>query len=381
MSERVYFDHNATTPVSKVVQDKVLSWISHYGNPSSIHAEGRAAKALLRDSRDIIAQFLNCHPLELIFTSGGSEANNLAIKGVFARSEEKNPLFVSTGIEHPSVLKPIEFIRKKGARFVTLATTDLGIDWDQYEKLLKEKPALVSVMAANNETGLLLPIQKMSQMARDKGVLFHTDAVQMLGKAPVDLKLWDVDFASFSGHKFYSLKGAGILFVRKGLTIESLIHGGGQERHRRAGTENALAIASIAENMRHDRGLVEQTELGLMRDEFEREILKSLDGVSVTSKGGARLSNTSHMVIDGIDGETLLMSLDLAGFSVSTGAACSSGNPEPSPALRAMGLTLKQAQSSLRVSFGRTTRKEDVGRFASVLIKEVHRLRSFGKVV
>lgn len=385
-SHHIYFDHNATTPLAAQLYSLVPELLKEWGNPSSIHFSGRGPKNLLRDSRQQLAVFLGVDPLEIVFTSGGSESNNLAIKGVFEgiatgklfKGEGRNH-FIASSVEHPSVVKSLKHLSELGAKVDWLPVNRQGqIDLEVFEKLLTEKTALVSCMYANNETGNVFPIAKMAKMAHKVGALFHCDGVQALGKAYVNLRNWQVDLASFSGHKFYSLKGCGLLYVKKGIWLESLIHGGGQERGRRAGTENVLAIAALAAMADCQAELESRIlEMQRLRDKLEVEILREIENVKVTGGQAPRVPNTSSLVIDGIDGETLLMNLDMKGFSVSTGAACSSGNPEPSPVLLNMGLTRREAQSSLRLSLGWGTTEQEVELFISTLKATVARLRSF----
>ncbi len=379
---RVYFDHNATTPLSPRVREALPDWLEHFGNPSSIHWGGRGPKNILRNSRKNIAHLIGCDPLEVVFTAGGSEANNLALKGVYfklkAQQSPRNHYLLSA-VEHPSLLKTAEFLQSLGAEVEFYPVPRSGkIDLDDFAKYLKPSTALVSFMLANNETGNVFPIKKMVKLAHEVGALFHTDAVQALGKIPMGVNDLGVDLASFAGHKFYALKGAGVLFQRKGLQLESLVHGGAQERHRRAGTENALAIASLGLLAQEkDKIIPLAAELAKMRDHFEDLILHSIADVQITGRESPRLPNTSSLVLPGVEGEVLLMNLDMEGFAVSTGAACSSGSPEPSATLLALGLTRDEAQSSLRVSFGWGNNLAEVERFATVLTKTVERLRSF----
>lgn len=374
----LYFDFNATTPLDQDLKSKIPQWLEAWGNPSSIHWAGRGSKAILRESRRNIARLLNCDPLELIFTSGGSEANNLVLKGAVSLPSIRNQIIISA-VEHPSVVKAADSLRRKGWRVDLIPVNREGaLDLLAFENLLSERTALVSVMFANNETGHIFPIQAVARMAHAAGALVHCDGVQALGKVKVDVREWSVDFASFSGHKFYALKGCGILFARKGMQLENLIHGGGQERGRRAGTENLLAIASLGEMAtKSEQIMAHGKQMEQLRDHFELRVLKEITNVHVTGAQGVRVPNTSSLVIEGVDGETLLMNLDVRGFAVSTGAACSSGNPEPSPTLLAMGLTRAEAQSSLRVSLGWTSTIEEVDALVDTLKTVVAKLRSF----
>jgi cysteine desulfurase len=379
-SEFVYLDHNATTPLNPQVQEVVIQHLSHFGNPSSIHWAGRKSKTVLRKSRESLAQLLNVSPLELIFTSGGSESNNTVIQGLFSSSNKNE--FICSQVEHPSVLKTMKFIESQGARVHRIPVNREGqLDMDFYKRHCGPQTALVSVMAANNETGTLFPIEEMVKIAHSQGALFHTDAVQTLGKLQVDLKKWNVDYASFSAHKFYALKGVGLLYAKKGVPQIPLIHGGAQERFRRGGTENILGVASFGGAAQIlSQGLEKKIQsVKELRDHMETEIQKNLSGVRVVASHEPRLTNTSSLLIEGIDGETLLIALDIKGFAVSTGAACSSGNPEPSPVMLAMGFSRSEAQTSLRVSLGGDSTAAHVQAFIHELISTVRRLRQLSE--
>ena len=384
-SDRVYLDHNATTPIASRVAERVPGWLQEWGNPGSIHQLGRGPKNLLRQSRDKIAAMIGAHPLELVFTSGGSEANNLAIKGVFEHLQiSQSPgvqfrnHYLFSSVEHPSVRKSAEYLVTRGAKVDYIPVSRSGaIDLEAYRELLTEQTALVSVMLANNETGNIYPVTQMADLAHERGALFHADCVQALGKMPLDMQRLNVDLASFAGHKFYSLKGAGVLFAKKkSARVEALIAGGGQERHRRGGTENVLAIASLGcmAELAHEIE-ARATELRQRRDRMETRLLSEIEGVSVTGSESPRLANTSSMLIDDVDGEALLMNLDMRGYSVSTGAACSSGSTDPSPVLLAMGLTRHEAQCSLRLGLGWGTTDDEVERFIATLAPVVRHLR------
>jgi cysteine desulfurase len=381
VSKIIYLDHNATTPFHPDLQGLVPQWMEVWGNPSSIHWAGREPKAYLREARARLAQMLNVEPLELIFTSGGSEANNLAIKGICTVpvSEQDRNQVVISAVEHPSVLKAARSLSALGYRVDMIKVSRTGeLDLRQLQSLLSDKTALVSVMLANNETGDIFPIAEVAKMSHAVGAKMHCDAVQGLGKLNVDLRQLGVDLASFSGHKFYALKGCGLLYSRRGTQLNSLIHGGGQERGRRAGTENLLSIASLG----HMAGLAPQITsqskrvMGL-RDRLESHIVSEISHVQRTGGHGPRLPNTSSLIVEDVDGETLLMNLDVRGFAVSTGAACSAGNPEPSPTLLAMGLTREEAQSSLRISLGWATTEVECDSFVEALVQVVERLRGF----
>lgn len=382
INSRIYLDHNATTPLSDKLKSRWGDLIEIFGNPSSIHFDGRQPKTILRETRQKLSLFLNCSPLEIIFNSGASEGNTTVIKSVFELLSKQRNEFLVSQIEHPSVIKAFKHIESHGARVHYIPVSRQGqIDLEFIEKKLSSKTALVSVMFANNETGVINPIKKISQMAHENGALMHSDCVQAIGKSNFNFTDLDVDYATFSAHKFYSLKGTGFCYVRKSSPWVPLIHGGGQERSRRGGTENIIGIAAL--NIVFDEVLSSQSkikEMEFLRNLLEEKIKNEISDVQITAAESERVSNTSSLVIQGVDGETLLMTLDLKGFSVSTGAACSSGNPEPSPVLMAMGLKREEAQSSLRVSLGWKTSQKDILKFCDTLKETVLKLRSLNKL-
>ena len=380
-SDNLYFDHNATAPLCRSVLLAAPELLQAWGNPSSIHQQGRKPKRLLREARASIAKFIDCHPLELVFTSGGSESNSLALKSEFLRAKKmglERPRFLASAVEHPATIKSLRQLQEWGAEVEFLPVDRQGqLDLISYEKALSRPVHLVSCMAANNETGVLFPIQEMCQMAQARGAKFHCDAVQALGKMDFSCHDWGVDYASFAGHKFYSARGVGLLYSKQGNVIEPLVSGGGQERARRGGTENLFAIASLGIVCDfYDQRLAYIERVRGLRDLLEEKLLASVAGVEILGRRVPRVCNTSSLLIEGIDGETLMMNLDMAGVAVSTGAACSSGNPEPSPVLLAMGLSREQAQSSLRVSLGWGSKEEEVLRFVELLVAAVERLRA-----
>lgn len=379
---KIYFDYNATTPLADSVISAIPEALLYWGNPSSIHWASREPKRVLRETRQKVASALGVSPLEIIFTSGGSESNNCILRGAYEKSlaEGRNEIITSK-VEHPSVLKTLSYLESRGAVVHRIGFDVNGNwDWATFEKALSTKTAIVSVMFANNETGLLLPVKKIFELAKQVGAYTHTDAVQALGKTKVNLSDLAVDFASFSGHKFYSLKGTGVMFQKKGTDLPNLVWGGGQERARRGGTENILGIFSLGVAIERISQVEVQAErIGKLRDRFEQQMLQKFPDMQVTHKTAQRISNTSSVVIPAMDGESLLMALDLEGFAVSTGAACSSGSPEPSPTLLAFGLTREQAQSSLRVSMGWSTTDAEVDLFIEKLEKIISRVRDLAK--
>lgn len=384
---RIYLDHNASTPLASELLPYIQNHLKSWGNPSSIHQHGRGPKALLRSARTSIAEMIGCSSLEIIFTSGGSESNNQVIKTLMLDrfptetllANPRQQLIISA-VEHPSVMKTADYLSQRhNIEVIKVPVSRNGVfDIDFYKKNLSEKTALVSVMAANNETGHIFPIQEIAALAHEKGALVHTDAVQTLGKIPINVREWGVDYASFSGHKFYSLKGCGLIYQKKGRELPSMIHGGAQERRRRAGTENTLAIACLGQIATHkDQVILQAQRLEKLKSQMENSIASKITGVQINGVENPRLPGSSSMLIEGIDGETLLMNLDIEGYSISTGAACSSGSPEPSPVLIAMGLSRAEAQSSLRIGLGWGTTEAEVNQFVQALIKIVARIRGF----
>lgn len=378
---RVYLDHNATTPHASHLKLKWAELFELAGNPSSIHQDSRAPKTWIRETRQKIADELNCSPLEIIFTSGASEGNSSVLKSVWeSLGTQKNEMLISV-VEHPSVMKTAAYLQSKGAiiHFIPVSK-DGEIDLNFIAQHLSSRTALVSVMFANNETGTVFPIQQIAKLAHDNGSLMHSDCVQLLGKDETEFETLDVDYATFSAHKFYALKGTGFTYVRRNSPWVPLIHGGGQERSRRGGTENTIGIAALGIVMDQLSQVSDRVQtMKLLRDQLETKITEKISDVVITAQKNKRLANTSSLVIQGVDGETLLMSLDLKGFSVSTGAACSSGNPEPSPVLLAMGLTRDEAQSSLRISLGWETTVEQIESFVECLTNVVQKLRDLNQ--
>ena len=378
---RVYLDYNATTPPANCVEQVLKKELKVWGNPSSVHQEGQKAKNKLAESKNNLAQFLGCESLELIACSGGSEANNYALKGFYEKYKKlksnRNEIIISA-VEHPSIQAPVSFLEKKGMIIKTLPVSRSGeIDINEYQSLLSEKTFLVSVMYANNETGHIFPIKKLAAQAHKVGAFFHCDAVQAMGKIPFNLHKLEVDTASFSAHKFYALKGTGVLYCRKGLLLESLIQGGAQERKRRAGTENIPGLLCFGAVAKKGKEVLEEIEsIGQIREVMEQKILDQIPNVHIIGKEGNRLANTSCMLISGIEGETLLMNMDLKGYAFSVGSACHSGSLNPSAVLSAMGFSEQQARSAVRISLGAGIQKKQVLSFVSDLCGSVKKIRA-----
>ena len=371
----VYFDHNATTPLDPAVLAAMLPYLAEqYGNPSSRHEYGRAARRAVDEARQRVAAAVGAHPTEVIFTSGGSEANNLFVKGA-AACLKPGALAVSA-IEHPCVIKPAEQLAKRGWKLLKIGVDSEGcVDASAYAAALREQPKLVSVMLANNETGVLQDVAALAAAARAVGAWFHTDAVQALGKIPVDFRRLGVHAMTLSAHKIGGPKGAAALVLDKRVEIEPLIAGGGHERGLRSGTENVAAIVGfgLACELAAQRSVEVAPQLQRLRGQLERGLLAM--GATLFGADADRLPNTVYFALPDIDGETLVGQLDRAGFAVASGAACSSANPEPSHVLRAMGVAPTLARGAVRVSLGAGNTASQVEDFLVTLQMTVSKLQ------
>jgi cysteine desulfurase NifS len=361
--QRIYLDHNATTPVAQEVKEAMLAAVDLFGNPSSIYAEGRKSQTSLDDARRRVALLLNCTARRVIFTSGGSEANNLAIKGLMFSGEDKRHIITSK-IEHPSVLNTCSWLETQGFAVTYLAPDTEGIIKPEIlEEAIDDKTLFVSIMAANNETGAIQPLQELAAITHAHGGLFHTDAVQAAGKVSLDVEEIGADLLSLSGHKFHGPKGIGVLYVRKGIAIESLVHGGKQEQNLRAGTENVVGIAGIGKAAELAiQNLGEMKRVARLRDRLEEKFCEFVPGAKRNGPETMRLPNTLNITLPGIRGESLVLALDQQGISCSSGSACRSGSPEPSHALTSMGLSADEAHCALRLSLGYENTKEEIDR-------------------
>jgi cysteine desulfurase len=386
MSKPVYLDHNATTPLDPEVLEAMLPFLrGEFGNPSSIHQLGRRAKSALQEARATVASFLSASENEIVFTASGTEADNLAILGVVAAEEEEarpRKHLVTSAIEHHAVLNVMRQLEKRGYE-VTYLPVDRGgrVLESDLRSALRPDTLLVSVMSANNETGVIQPVKELARAARNAGALFHTDAVQACGKIPVDVVDSVVDLLSMSAHKLYGPKGVGALFVRSGTNFKGVFRGGGQERARRPGTENVAGIVGLAEAVLRagERLPEESARLATLRDQMASLVLREIPGSHLNGEGAERTPNTANLRFDDVDGEDLVKRLDREGFALSTGAACSAGAVAPSHVLIAMGLSPREVQGSLRISLGRATRVEDVSAFAASLRKTVQNVRATTK--
>ena len=373
---RFYLDNNATTPVLPDVFEAMRPYFSErFGNASSIHHHGQDTRAAVEQARDSVAALLNCRASEVIFTSGGTESDNLAIAGLTAPGDH----VITSGVEHHAVLHAVKHLEKTGCEITFLPVDGRGlVDPDDVRRALRPNTRLVSIMMANNETGVLQPVEEVGEIAAEADLFFHTDAVQAVAKIPIDVARIGCDALSISGHKFHAPQGVGALYLRKGTRLQPLFHGGRHERSRRAGTENVPGIVGLgkaAELAAQGFERRDDQKLAALRDRLERGILSHIDEAGVNGDGAVRTPNTTNIYFDHIDGEPLVIALDLKGLSVSSGAACSSGAIEPSHVLTAMGLRPDRARASVRFSLGKQTTQEDID-FALELVPEtVARLR------
>src|SRR5437867_3818788 len=375
----IYLDYNATTPLCDPAREAMLPYFSqHFGNPSSIHRVGRNARAAVDNARDKIAALIHAKPNEIIFTSGGTASCNLAVLGLARCGIDGGGHVISNKTEHHAVLHAVEHLEKHENFEVTWldVSNDGTVDLDQLAKSIRPETRLVSIMAANNETGVIQPMREISQICRERGVLLHSDMVQAFGKMDVDLAL--VDAASLAAHKFYGPKGAGFLFLRSGLSIQPIMFGGAHENERRPGTENVAAIAGMAaaaEWTLRDREEEQQREAKL-RDELWTRISKSVPEAKQNGANAPRLSNTLNLSLLGLDSETLLIALDLEGVCASSGSACMVGSVVASHVLLAMGLQIERARSAVRFSLGKWTTAEEIKATGDAVQKIVERLQT-----
>jgi len=378
---RVYFDYNATTPLSPDATEVVVRTTRDvFGNASSVHLFGQQAKATLDEARSAVAALINGDPSEVVFTSGGTESDNFAIRGVAEALEALGRRhLVASAIEHEAVLNTLRALARRGWTVTLLPVDQSGItSAAALREAITDRTAVVSVMHANNEIGTIQPIAELAAVAHERGALFHTDAVQSAGKIPIDVRALGVDLLSLSAHKFNGPKGAGALWVKRGTRMLPILTGGKHERNRRAGTENVPAIAGFGTAARLAAGKLtaESVRLAALRDRLEAGILRSVPGTAVNGTVRPRVPNTTNISFDRVEAESLLIALDLEGVAVSTGSACSSGTLEPSHVLKAMGLPAHRTQNSLRFSLGLYSTDEEVDFVVGVLPRLVEKLRA-----
>jgi cysteine desulfurase len=382
---RIYFDHNATTPVAPAVIDAISRALAdEFGNASSVHHFGQRAKALLDEARSSVAALIGAEPAEIVFTSGGTESDNFALRGVAEALEPTGRRhLVASSIEHEAVLNTLKALARRGWRTTLLPVDSTGtVQPDTLAEALADDTAIVSVMHANNEIGTVQPIAELARLAHARGALFHTDAVQSVGKIPVDVRTLGVDFLSLSAHKFNGPKGSGALWIKRGARVTSILTGGKHERNRRAGTENVPAIAGlgVASRLAAAKLPTEAARLGALRNRLEEAILSHVPGTVINGAREPRVPNTTNISFEAVEAESLLIALDLEGVAVSTGSACSSGTLEPSHVLRAMGLPSPRTQNSIRLSLGAGNTDAEVDFVVSKLPGIVDKLRSLTRV-
>jgi cysteine desulfurase len=378
---RVYMDANATTPLLPEVWEAMRPYMmDRFGNASSIHQQGQQARAAVEEAREAVAELLHCRPAEIVFTSGGTEADNMAIFGLVTPGDH----VVTTSIEHHAVLNSAEQLRGRGVDVTFLRVSSEGVvDPDDLLRALTPKTKLISVMMANNETGAIQPVEEIGRIASEADIYFHTDAVQAAGKLPLDVRSIGCDLLSISGHKMHAPQGTGVLYVRRGTQIEPLLFGGPHERQRRAGTENLPGIVGLgrAAKLAMDglkNGSMEQ--LAVLRDKLENGILAAVGDIGINSGTVPRVPNTTNFWFDYLEGEALVIALDLKGLAVSGGSACQSGATEPSHVLLAMGVNEERARASLRFSLMKTSTEADVDFALEILPSAVARLRELSPI-
>lgn len=379
MNKRIYLDYSATTPMKKEVLDEMMPYFSEkYGNPSSIYSFGREAKQAIDVARDRLAKAVGASSKEIFFTGGGSEADNWAIKGIAYANRNKGNHIITSKIEHHAVLHVCEYLEKDGFEVTYLDVDEYGmIDLEQLKEAITDKTILITIMYVNNEIGTIQPIKEIGKIAKEKGVYFHTDAVQALGNIPIDIKELDVDIMNFSAHKIYGPKGVGGIYIRKGVKLHPFIHGGAQERKRRAGTENVPGIVGFGKAAELATQNLDShiAHVKRLRDKLIEGIQNNIDYVRLNGHPTERHPGNVNFCFEFIEGESLLLSLDMVGIAGSSGSACTSGSLDPSHVLMAIGLTHEIAHGSLRLTIGDFTKEEDIDYVVEHLITIVDRLR------
>ncbi len=368
MTCRIYLDYNASTPIAPEAVEAMRPFLSeHFGNPSSGHWAGAPAKEAVDGARRQVTELLGCRPAEIVFTSGGSESNNHAIKGVFFAHRERGDHIITTAVEHPATLNPCRWLEKIGAKVTVLPVDRFGrVDPDEVRRAITPRTILITVMHANNETGAIMPIAEIGAVAREAGVLFHSDAAQSVGKIPARVDELGVDLLSVAGHKLYAPKGIGALFIREGTTIEPFIHGAGHEGGRRAGTENVLLSVALGAACETASGAIDAPQVRALRDLFWQGLQEAFaDGVTLNGHPTERLPNTLNVNFVGRTGAQILSRLPEV--AASTGSACHAGSVTLSPVLAAMGVALEEGMGAIRFSLGRATKREEIDKVLRLL--------------
>lgn len=375
----IYLDNNATTKTDEEVVKAMMPYLlDNYGNPSSIYKIGRENKKVVEDSREKIAKILNCEPNEIYFTSGGSESDNTAIRGIAYSYKNKGNHIITSKIEHPAVLETCKQLEKEGFEVSYIGTDKNGIvDLEELKKEIKKTTTLITIMFANNEIGTLQPIKEIGEIAKNNNIIFHTDAVQAVGSVLIDVKELNIDSLSLSAHKFYGPKGIGVLYVRKGIKFEKFVNGGHQERNKRAGTENVAGIVGLAKAMELAYQDLEEhnKKIKELRDYYVEQVKEKIPYIKINGDMEKRLPGNSNISFRFIEGEGLLLNLDLKGICASSGSACTSGSLDPSHVLLAIGLPHEIAHGSLRISIGKYNTKEEIDYLVENLVEIVGRLR------
>ena len=381
ISKRVYLDYNATTPVDPEVLDAMLPYFcGDFGNAASIHTTGQKARSAVETAREQVAALIGAQPQEIVFTSGGTESDNHAIFGVFDPADYAGKIAICSAIEHEAVLNTCQSLAARGVRVpYLLVGRDGRVDPEDLRNMLDAHPGatLLTVMHASNELGSVQPLEQLGELAMEADVYFHTDAVQSAGKLPIDVNKLQADLLSISAHKIYGPKGVGALYVRSGTTLRQFFYGGHHQRGLRPGTENVAGIVGLGKAAELAKNFLEPDAIhvGALRDDLERGLLQRVPESRVNASTAVRIPNTTNLLFPGVDGEALLIALDLKGLSCSTGSACSSGAVEPSHVLTAIGLAAAEARSSLRFSLGRHTTREEIDYALLVIPETVERLR------
>jgi len=375
----IYLDYNATTPIDERVLRKMMPYLKDiYSNPSSVYRFAQESKRAVEEARENLGALLNAESAEIVFTSGGTESDNTAVKGIVLANQDKGKHVITSKIEHHAVLHACGALEEQGFEVTYLGVDEYGrINLEELRKSIRKDTILVSIIYANNEVGTIQPIGEIADICRGKGVCFHSDAVQAVGKVNVDTKALGLDLLSLSGHKFYGPKGVGALYVRKGVKFTPLLHGGGHERGRRSGTENVAGIAGLGETARLAKIEFEDEAKRIkpLRDKLEQGILKSISEVKVNGDPDSRMFNTLNVCIKHIEGESILINLDFEGICASSGSACTSGSLEPSHVLLAMGIPHEIAHGSLRMSLGKYTSEKEINTVLAALPPIVEKLR------
>lgn len=384
MNKVIYLDHASTTPTDPQVVEAMLPWFSEqYGNPSTVYSLGLSAAQAIQEARETVAGLLHADPEEIFFTSGGTESDNWAIIGTADAHQSKGKHLITSAVEHHAVLESMQHLQKRGYEITKVPVDSRGlVDPEEVRRALRPDTILVSIMHANNEVGTIEPIEDIGKITREAGVLFHVDAVQTAGKLPLDVQRLGVDMLSMSAHKFYGPKGVGLLYLRKRTRVTPYLHGGGQERGRRAGTHNVPGIVGLAKALqlaaaRMDEDAARESEL---RDKLWKGLSEKIEAIHLNGDLEHRLPNNLNIRVDGVEGESMILMLDMEGICVSSGSACTTGSLDPSHVLLAMGIPAEQAHGSLRMTLGRSTTAEDIDKFLEVFPPIVARLREMSPI-